>query len=37
VIVGFRMNWLLGPGAGIRTLGGVLILQGHGGTGEPTR
>jgi K(+)-stimulated pyrophosphate-energized sodium pump len=25
VIVGFGMNWLLGPGAGIRALGGVLI------------
>ena len=25
VVVGFGMNWLLGPGAGIRALGGVLI------------
>ncbi|HEX5650185.1 MAG TPA: sodium-translocating pyrophosphatase, partial [Steroidobacteraceae bacterium] len=25
VIVGFGMNWLLGPGAGIKALGGVLI------------
>ncbi|HEX7375141.1 MAG TPA: sodium-translocating pyrophosphatase [Steroidobacteraceae bacterium] len=25
VIVGFGMNWLLGPGAGIKSLGGVLI------------
>ena len=25
VIVGFGMNWLLGPGSGIRALGGVLI------------
>jgi K(+)-stimulated pyrophosphate-energized sodium pump len=25
VIVGFGMNWLLGPGAGVRALGGVLI------------
>jgi K(+)-stimulated pyrophosphate-energized sodium pump len=25
VIIGFGMNWLLGPGAGIRALGGVLI------------
>jgi K(+)-stimulated pyrophosphate-energized sodium pump len=25
VAVGFGMNWLLGPGAGIRALGGVLI------------
>jgi K(+)-stimulated pyrophosphate-energized sodium pump len=25
VVVGFGMNWLLGPGAGIKALGGVLI------------
>ena len=25
VVVPFGMNWLLGPGAGIRALGGVLI------------
>ncbi|HSQ71018.1 MAG TPA: sodium-translocating pyrophosphatase, partial [Rubrivivax sp.] len=25
VVIGFGMNWLLGPGAGIRALGGVLI------------
>lgn len=25
VIVGFGMNWLMGPGAGIRALGGLLI------------
>jgi K(+)-stimulated pyrophosphate-energized sodium pump len=25
VDIGFGMNWLLGPGAGIRALGGVLI------------
>ena len=25
LIVAFGMNWLLGPGAGIRALGGVLI------------
>jgi K(+)-stimulated pyrophosphate-energized sodium pump len=25
VIVGFGMNWLLGPGAGIKVLVGVLI------------
>jgi K(+)-stimulated pyrophosphate-energized sodium pump len=25
VVVGFGMNWLLGPGAGVKALGGVLI------------